>query len=193
MGNGSGSRLKRIYTAAHEFLTEKGIETHEESKASRLHRFAHFWLLAIKSFSRNRCPLRATALAYTTLLALVPLLALCVSITSAFLKEKGEAATRELIEQLVDAAVPQLKLVPKTAEGEKTDAREEVITRIEGFISNIQAKTLGITGMLGLVVVAILLLSTIEDTFNDIWGVTTGRSWFARVVQYWTTISLGPV
>lgn len=47
--------------------------------------------------------------------------------------------------------------------------------------------------MAGLIVVAILLLSNIENTFNDVWGVTQGRSWFRRVVQYWATISLGPV
>jgi membrane protein len=47
--------------------------------------------------------------------------------------------------------------------------------------------------MAGLIVVALLLLSTIEDTFNDIWGATRRRSWFTRLVQYWTTISLGPI
>lgn len=193
MGNGIGLRFKKVYTSVYEFLTEKGIETHEESTASRLHRFAHFWLLVFKSFARNRCPLRATALAYTTLLALVPMLAVGVSITSSLLKEKGVEATRQLIEEFVDAAVPQLKLMPKNPDASKLDSRTEVITRIEEFISNIQSKTLGITGIIGLVTVAILLLSTIEDTFNDIWGVTQGRSWFKRIVQYWTTISLGPV
>src|SRR5207244_1705920 len=58
---------------------------------------------------------------------------------------------------------------------------------------NIQAKTLGASGILGLILVAILLLSNIEDTFNDIWGVTRGRSWFWRLIQYWATISLGPI
>ena len=38
-----------------------------------------------------------------------------------------------------------------------------------------------------------LLFKSVEDTFNDIWGVTRGRSWFRRFVQYWTTISLGPL
>jgi len=38
-----------------------------------------------------------------------------------------------------------------------------------------------------------MLLSTIEGTFNDIWGVTRGRSWLRRIVQYWATISLGPL
>ena len=189
---GSNWNIKRLYTSVYEFFSEKWIETHEESKASFLEKFAHFCLLVFKSFLRNKCPLRATALAYATLLALVPLLALGVSITSGVLREKGQDATRDLIERLVDAVVPQLKEVP-IAEGETQDARTQVVGRIDEFIGNIQTKTLGGTGILGLILVAILLLSNIEDTFNDIWGVTRGRSWFRRVVQYWTTISLGPI
>ena len=184
--------IKRLYTSVYEFFSEKWIETHEESKASFIEKFAHFCLLVLKSFLRNKCPLRATALAYATLLALVPLLAVGVSITSGMLQEKGTEATRNLIERFVDAAVPQLKLVEK-APGETEDARTQVVNRINEFIANIQAKTLGASGILGLILVAILLLSNIEDTFNDIWGVTRGRSWFRRVVQYWTTISLGPI
>jgi membrane protein len=49
------------------------------------------------------------------------------------------------------------------------------------------------SGVIGLVVVAILLFSTIEATFNDIWGVLHGRSWVTRVVQYWATVTLGPL
>jgi membrane protein len=59
--------------------------------------------------------------------------------------------------------------------------------------ANTQSGALGVTGMVGLMLVAILLLSSIETTFNDIWGVTRGRSWAARVVQYWATITLGPI
>ena len=43
------------------------------------------------------------------------------------------------------------------------------------------------------VYVAIQMLANIEDTFNDIWGVTRGRNWLLRVVLYWTTITLGPL
>ncbi len=191
MADGASSKLKRLYTALYNFLTEKWIHTHEEYEASRLHRFAHFWLLVFKSFARNKGPLRATALAYTTLLALVPLLAVCFSFTSLLLKGKGRAATQELVEKFVDAAVPQLKLMPK--EPGKPAAREEVVARIQDFVNNAQAKTLGITGTLGLIAVAILLLSTIEDTFNHVWGISCGRSWFARVVVYWATLTLGPI
>ena len=37
------------------------------------------------------------------------------------------------------------------------------------------------------------MLSRIEDTFNDIWGVARGRSWFMRIVLYWGVISLAPM
>src|SRR5437867_9187110 len=202
MGNGTGSKLKKIYTGIYEFLTEKWIATHEEAQASRLHRFAHYWVLVFKSFSRNRCPLRATALAYTTLLALIPLLAVGFGIASSVLKEKEEIATRKLIGDLVDAVVPQLKLLataatnaPPTADmpADQPSPRAQVVDQIYGLVSNAQSATLGLTGMAGLIVVAILLLSTIEDTFNDIWGATTRRTWFRRIVQYWTAISLGPI
>ena len=54
-----------------------------------------------------------------------------------------------------------------------------------------QAKTLGVTGVLGFIVVAIMLLSTIEDTFNDIWGVTRGRD-CPRCCWRWGRIAYGP-
>jgi membrane protein len=37
------------------------------------------------------------------------------------------------------------------------------------------------------------MLSRIEETFNDIWGVARGRSWFMRVVLYWGVLSLAPI
>jgi len=234
MGRGLYSRLRKLYTATYEFVTEKGIETHEEALASRWQRFAHFWLLVIKSFGRNRCPLRATALAYTTLLALIPLLAVSFGLVSSFLREtKGPYETKRLIGQLVDAVVPQLQLLDEktlraleqnarpnetnlaaavtnsaslatdrtnslagtnvVAAERKLTPREEAIDRIDELISNANSTTLGLTGFIGLIFVAILLFSTIEGTFNDIWGVTRGRTWFRRILQYWAMITLGPI
>jgi uncharacterized BrkB/YihY/UPF0761 family membrane protein/DNA-binding IscR family transcriptional regulator len=225
MAKGTRAKLKRLYQHTYELLNEKWLESHEET--SILQRFGQFWVLVFKSFGRNRCPLRATALAYTTLLALVPLLAVVLSITSSLLQEKGESATKQMIERFVDAAVPQLKLLPPdpistnaaaksatnavAAGGEtaQTNAvasatngppeiaaitpQQKVVNYIYEFIANIKVKTLGATGMAGLIMIAIMLLSTIEGTFNDIWGVTHGRSWPRRVVQYWAAISLGPI
>ena len=83
-----------------------GIHTGAEGEFSRLERFAHFWALAVRSFVRNRCPVRAAALSYTSLLALIPLLAVAISVTSSLLKSEGEEKIYEAIDKLVSNVMP---------------------------------------------------------------------------------------
>jgi uncharacterized BrkB/YihY/UPF0761 family membrane protein len=66
-----------------------GAQTGAEHEFDRLERFAHFWVLVGKSFIRNRCPTRAAALSYSSLLALIPMLVVAISITSSLLKTQG--------------------------------------------------------------------------------------------------------
>ena len=73
---------------------------------SKLHRFAHFWVMVWQSFSRNRGPVRASALAYATLLALIPMLAVVVSVTSSLLKKEGEDRIDQFIVKLVASLTP---------------------------------------------------------------------------------------
>src|SRR6185503_10597892 len=79
---------------------------HPDNEPSRLHRFLHFWVLVTKSFVRNRCPLRASALSYTTLLALIPMLAVAMSVTTALLKREGRNQIEHFIEIFVSKMVP---------------------------------------------------------------------------------------
>lgn len=189
MAEPPASKLKRIQ----DFIDERGFESREHTQMSRWERFAHFWLVVTKSFVINRCPVRASALAYTTLLALVPLLAVAIGVSSSFLKKEGEKPIEKLIDQLVVNMAPQLNLEMKKEGAEAQAKRAEVVAKIKGFVDNIQSGALNTTGMIGLIFIAIMLLSNIEATFNDIWGVTRGRNWIGRVVNYWAAITLGPV
>ncbi len=186
------SRLRLLQEQASAFFHERTIPAIDHSRLPWVFRAAHFWLLVTKSFIRNRCPARASALAYTTLLALVPLLAVGFSISTSLLQKEGEKPIHDLIEHLVQNVAPALDLKSEdgTTSGSK---REEVVTKIKDFIDNIQSGTLGLTSTIALVFVAIGLLRTIEATFNDIWGVTSGRGWIASVIQYWATITFGPI
>src|SRR5439155_26521521 len=84
--------------------------------------------------------------------------------------------------------------LPPLANDEPTvKARKEVSRRIHEFIQNTRSGTLGITGSVLLIFAAISMLSRIEDTFNDIWGVARGRNWFTRIVLYWGVITLAPL
>lgn len=183
------SRWNRWRQRLVPLLTEKGLS--EETFTHPIHSFIHFWGLVIRSFIRNRCPVRATALAYTTLLALVPLLAVGLGVSSSLLKQ-DQQQTEDFIQYLINQTAPQLEQLPGTEE-EKLQAREQLIEEILTFIGNIHSGALGVTGTIALVIIAIGLLSTIEITFNDIWGVSRGRTLFARVVCYWTAITLGPL
>ena len=189
MANPALSRLKRIQ----EFLDESDLAGRDQTTVPKFQRFAHFWYLVAKSFSRNRGPVRAASLAYTTLLALVPILAVVVSISSSFLKKDGQKPIDLLIQRLITTVAPQLGLSPNGDAAEADRQRQEVVAKIMGFVENIQSGTLGITAAIALIFVGISLLATIEGTFNDMWGITRGRAWSDRVIQYWATISLGPI
>ena len=100
------SRLIKILT---------GVYGGAESELSRLERFAHLCALVIRSFVRNRCPVRAAALSYTTLLALIPLLAVAISVTSSLLKNEGEEKIYRAIDKMVSTLVPPATLNTNSA------------------------------------------------------------------------------
>lgn len=182
-----------MYAQFVDFLHEAGIDQKDRASLPAWRKCAHFGLLLVNSFNRNRCPVRASALAYTTLLAMVPLLAVALSVSTSMLIKNDGAPVEQLVDQLLRNVAPQLNLAVKGNDAQAVAKRQELVNNITGFIANIRTGALGTTGMVGLVLVAIMLLSNIEQTFNDIWGVERGRSWFLRVVNYWAAITLGPV
>ncbi|MHB8521635.1 MAG: YihY/virulence factor BrkB family protein [Limisphaerales bacterium] len=193
MANESVAKLKKIQAEAQAFLDEKGMGLQDEAAVPRWRKFVHFWVMVGTSFVRNRCPMRASALAYTTLLSLIPLLAIAVSVTTSLVRKEEGAPIQRLIDQLVANVAPALNLQVKEDGVDAGGGTGKVAKQINDFISNIQSGTLGVTSVIALVFVAISLLATIEATFNDIWGVPGGRSWFVRVMHYWAAITLGPL
>jgi membrane protein len=213
-----------------------GVQTGAGQEASRLEQFAHFCVLAGKSFVRNRCPVRAASLSYATLFALIPILAVAIGVTSSILKTQGVNEIYSVIDKLVSSLMPggtsktdghgsSLNLSPlsimitptnavvfrassadtnavagvtNSSAGSapivvSVNAQKEAAKSIHEFVQKTQSGALGLFGTLLLVVVAIRMLANIEATFNDIWGVTHGRSWISRIILYWATITLGPL
>ena len=117
----------------------------------------------------------ASALAFTTLLALVPLLTVSFAILSLF---PFFSSWRDEIEGFLYS-----NLVPATG--------DVVSAYLQEFAS--QAGTLTGLGLVVLMATALLLLSTIEDAFNGIWGVHKGRTAIQRLLLYWAMLTLGPI
>ncbi len=209
MAKTSLTRLTRILTGR---VDELSLEAELDAGLSRLEHCAHFCVLVTKSFIRNRCPVRASALSYSTLLALIPMLAVGISVTSSLLKTEGEQQIFQAVDRFVNSIVPPAEIaVDPDAEENFTDAttatnapavvddsrvmtaQKEAAKYIHEFIQNTRSVSLGLVGLVLLVLVAIRMIANIEATFNDIWGVARGRSWVARVMHYWGVITLGPL
>src|ERR1039457_6422470 len=99
------SRFQRIRADALALLDERaGVSL---AGLSKWHRFAHFWVMVWRSFTRNRCPVRA--------LALIPMLAVAMSISSAILKKEGEDQIDQFIVKLVASMTTQLTVDTNSA------------------------------------------------------------------------------
>jgi membrane protein len=186
---------------ARQFLDEFPVDgVNTRPLVRQLRTTAHFIRLVVRGFVENRCPLRAAALCYTTLLALIPLLAVMFSISKSFLRDRSSEVVPKVLNGLINEVAPQLQFMPAggagPAEGQvvvSSQGQHQVVETIQTFIGNIDAGTLGLVGSLALILVAVRLLMTIEQTFNDIWGVQKGRSLWRKIVYYWTSITLGPI
>ena len=186
MADGVLIRLKQLFTGAQQVWDDHADAARDEEKLSAAEAFVHFWVLTVRSFVRNRVPVRAAALAYSSLLALVPMLALVLTIGLGFLRgEQGDKYLEFMIHHVVGAVVP-------AAEGTES-AQHETVKKLKDFVDGQKTSAVSAGAGLMLVYIAIMMLARIEATFNDIWGVERGRSWFARVTQYWAALTLGPV
>ena len=130
---------------------------------------------ALSRFNKDNCLALAASLSYTTLLALVPLLALALGILTGF---PGFEGIHNRIQSFV-----LTNLVPQ--------AGAAVTSALTSFVEN-AGKATGI-GILGLAFTSIMLLSTINSAFNQIWRVEKERPILWRILVYWAIISLGPI
>lgn len=132
------------------------------------------WLLARDIFE-GRLNLYAMSLVYSTLIAIVPLLAFAV----AALKGLG-------IKGVLGPSLNQLLAPLGPAGGTLAD-------KILTFVGNVQVGVLGIFGILLLAFTAISLLHKIEAGLNAAWQVSESRPILTRSAQYLSLLVVGPV
>src|SRR5690606_28673137 len=119
--------------------------------------------------------LRATGLVYTTLLALIPAVALSFAVLKAF------GAHEELRPFLMEFFRPL------------GDAAPLMVQRLMGFAERVSG---GLVGVLGLVLLLWTLIGTVkkvEDSMNYVWRVDRARSIPRRIVEFVMLVTLGPL
>jgi membrane protein len=137
MANKSLARLIRILTGTFGSRRDE-LET-LQANLTRFEKFVHFWVLVWQSFVRNRCPVRASALSYTTLLALIPMLAVAMSVTSIFLKSEGKDQIETFIQQFVDYMVPTITSGTNAPQANVNTASESALTPAQSQTNELAA------------------------------------------------------
>jgi membrane protein len=123
------------------------------------------------SFLNDQCLLRASALTYSSLLSLVPLLALMFAIL------KGLGVQRRL-EPLI---------LEKFALGS-----QQLASNILEYIDRTNVSSLGAMGVVTLLVTAVMVLKNMERSFNWIWKVQKGRTWLRTMSDYLSVMMIAP-
>ncbi|MDR2688907.1 MAG: YihY family inner membrane protein [Azoarcus sp.] len=135
-----------------------------------------FVRLFIERFIATRCTQVAGSLAFTTLLALVPLVTVTIAVfgTLPGMDAIGESIQTFLLENMLP------------------DRAGKIIATYALQFSQ-QAARLTLIGIAMLAVTSLMLLATIEWVFNQIWGVRQPRPLLLRITVYWFVLTLGPV
>jgi membrane protein len=132
------------------------------------------WLLAGELVD-GQLSMRAMSLVYTTLLSLIPLLAVSFSVLKAF----G-------VHNQIEPALQNF-LVPLGPRG------EEISATIIGFVDNMQVGVLGSLGLGLLFYTVVSLLQKVERAFNYAWRVPQNRPFVERFSDYLSVLLVGPV
>ncbi len=165
--------LGKIHTFLHQDLWD--LEPASLSKARRAGlKFLRVCALVIKGFKEDNCPLHASALTFISVMALVPFLAILFAIAKAVGLERGSEM-----------------LIEKTAE--MPEAIQQAATTIIQTVESASATAMVGTGAALFLWVAIKMLSSIEETFNTVWGVKTPRTLIDKIRNYIVIMVAAPI
>ncbi len=140
--------------------------------ATHLLRFCY---RVMQRFVADKCIQRASALAYASLLAIVPLVALGFSVFTSF--QAFDAIAASVRDALLEYLLPTSQQA------------------VQEYLGSVTSKTtaLSVFGIIGLLFTATALLNTVEEAFNSIWRISRDRAWFSKFVTFWATLTLAPI
>jgi membrane protein len=150
------------------------LREHSRSKSFAI-RLLRIIALAFRGFDENKCKFKASALTFFSLLSIVPIIAVMFGIAKGFGLQKQ-------VEQQITS---------------RMQGQEEVVRKIIDFANSLLANANG--GVIAGIGVAFLfwtiisVLSNVENSFNDIWGVVKPRSFSRKFSDYLSTMLICPI
>jgi len=160
------------YQRAHDLLW---VREPKSTWGRRLLTPGRYALALLRDLLEGEINLRAMSLVYTTLLSLVPLLALAFSVLKGF-------GVHNQLEPILNRALSPLG-----------DQAAVISANIIGFVDNIKVGVLGSIGIALLLYTSVSMISKIEASFNYIWKIKQERGFTQRFGEYLSVLLIGPV
>lgn len=172
------SKARRYWQNTHTFFNASLWQEAATQGGQLKRRLMHLLRIAYVMGNELRSgdlSLRAMSLVFTTLLSLVPLIAVAFSVLKAF------GVHNQIEPFLLNMLDP---LGPKG---------QEVSQSIIGFVENIKVGVLGSLGLAMLFYTIIALIQKVESAFNYVWRVERPRTLARRFTDYLSVVMIGPV
>lgn len=131
--------------------------------------------LCINRFTKDRMANKASALTYSTLLAIVPILAILFAVARGF-------GFDNLMEHQF-----------RSGFGGNTETTEAILSFVNSYLSQTKGGIFIGVGLVMLLWTVINLVSNIEITFNRIWEVKKARSMYRKITDYFSMFLLMPI
>lgn len=151
---------------------EQGVVAKKPGRASLLRKLARFFIITFRQAHEDGVWLTASALAFVTILSLIPLL-------TAF-SFVGARVFSQYPQRSLEVFVQVLPYSDKT-----------VIDKINEFLD--QAETIHGVGVLAFFATTLFLFATVEETFNKIWNVSRRRPFRVRLLSFVLLLFWGPL
>jgi membrane protein len=132
-------------------------------------------LLAVRFFTAKRVMTKAAALTYSSLLAIVPILAVVFAIARGFGYNK------------------YIEIWFRSALSTQPQVAEMIIGFVNSYLIHTQSGIFLGVGLLFMLYTVLMLVSNIEDTFNEIWQVKKSRSVFRTFTDYLAMFFVFPI
>jgi len=129
----------------------------------------------MRDFVSGQLTMRAMSLVYTTLLSIVPLLAVSFAVL------KGFGVFSRLEPYLDDILAPL---------GEQG---KQITAQVLDLVNNVRGPVLGGVGLLFFLWTAISMIQKVEESFNYTWYVSKSRSFSRRFTEYLIVLLVGPL
>ncbi len=168
------SILKNYYQQASDFIWHYNVQSGSVVLAYII-KFVRILLMTLNDLSRGHISLHATSLVYTTLLSLVPFLAVSFAIL------KGVGLHNNIEPVLLSLLSPL---------GNQSGV---LAAQIVATVENIKVGVLGVLGILVLLYTSVALLGKVEAVFNKTWHVKPTQSWAQRISKYISVLVIGPI